>query len=85
MYDLERYGFSLSAIGLFAVSEKACCSLNASQRYYISIAVYEYVSKNILLFWGLRSKWGNESLRHVKLKIVVLLARRRRKCANETN
>ena len=44
----ERNGFSLSASRRFAVSDTACCSFLTLQRYYISIAVYEYISKIIL-------------------------------------
>ena len=44
----ERFGFSLPASRRFAVSDTACCSFLTLQRYYISIAVYEYISKIIL-------------------------------------
>ena len=44
----ERNGFSLAASRRFAVSDTACCSFLTLQRYYISIAVYEYISKIIL-------------------------------------
>ena len=38
----ERNGVLLSASRRFAVSDTACCSFLTLQRYYISIAVYEY-------------------------------------------
>ena len=44
----ERNGVLLSASRRFAVSDTACCSFLTLQRYYISIAVYEYISKIIL-------------------------------------
>ena len=38
----RRFGVSLAASRRFAVSDTACCSFLTLQRYYISIAVYEY-------------------------------------------
>ena len=38
----ERNGVLLAASRRFAVSDTACCSFLTMQRYYISIAVYEY-------------------------------------------
>ena len=50
----ERNGVLLSASRRFAVSDTACCSFLTMQRYYISIAVYEYISKIILSILSLR-------------------------------
>ena len=50
----ERFGVSLSASRRFAVSDTACCSFLTMQRYYISIAVYEYISKIIMSIFVLR-------------------------------
>ena len=50
----ERFGVSLAASRRFAVSDTACCSFLTLQRYYISIAVYEYISKIILSIFVLR-------------------------------